>query len=130
MARWPPIPANRLLARRTIATAFQRISRRIRRSSCLVAREVRLLLRADRVDVAGLGERRQADLELAGALEQLVDDEPGPALALSGHHLVERGEPILGLGGIDVGKLVLEFVEVHGAHSVAHLGRESDIAGW
>ena len=43
----------------------------------LVAREVRLLLGADRVDVAGLGQRRQPDLELARALQQLVDEEPG-----------------------------------------------------
>ena len=32
VARWPPIPGELVLARRTIATAFQRISRRIRRS--------------------------------------------------------------------------------------------------
>ena len=32
VARWPPMPENWLLARRTIATAFQRISRRMRRS--------------------------------------------------------------------------------------------------
>ena len=64
----------------------------------LVAREVGLLLGADRVDVAGLGQRRQADLELAGALEQLVDEEPGPALALLLDDLVERGDPVVGLG--------------------------------
>src|SRR5450759_3850210 len=44
----------------------------------LVAREVRLLLRADRVDVAGLGQRRQPDVELSGALEELVNQEAGP----------------------------------------------------
>ena len=38
----------------------------------LVAREERLLLRADRVDVARLGERRQADVQLAGPLQELV----------------------------------------------------------
>ena len=37
----------------------------------LVAGEVGLLLGADRVDVAGLGQAREADLELARALEQL-----------------------------------------------------------
>ena len=46
----------------------------------LVARERRLLLGADRVDVARLGQRRKADLELACALEQLVDEEPGAGL--------------------------------------------------
>jgi hypothetical protein len=45
----------------------------------LVTREEGLLLRADRVDVAGLGERRQPDVELASALEELVDEEPGAA---------------------------------------------------
>ncbi len=33
VARWPPRPANRLFARSTIVTAFQRIRRRMRRSS-------------------------------------------------------------------------------------------------
>ncbi len=79
----------------------------------LVTREGRLLLRADRVDVARLGQRREPDLELASALEQLVDDEPGARLALVGHDLVERAHPVLGLVGIDVRELVLEFIEVH-----------------
>ena len=79
----------------------------------LVARERRLLFRADRVDVAGLGQGRQPDLELAGALEELVDDEAGPGLALVGDHLVERLEPVLGLLGVDVGELMLELVEIH-----------------
>ena len=68
----------------------------------LVTREERLLLRADRVDVAGLGQRRQADVQLARALEQLVDEEAGPALALLADELVERVEPFLGLGRVDV----------------------------
>src|SRR5450756_990613 len=81
----------------------------------LVAREVRLLLRADRVDVAGLGQRRQPDVELSGALEELVDEEAGPALAFLLDELIERGEPLGRLVGIDVGELMLELVEVHGA---------------
>ena len=32
VARWPPMPGARVLARRTIATAFQRIMRRMRSS--------------------------------------------------------------------------------------------------
>ena len=55
----------------------------------LVAREGRLLLRADRVDVAGLCQRRQSHLELAGALEQFVDDESGTCLTLLLDDLVE-----------------------------------------
>ena len=79
----------------------------------LVTREVRLLLRADRVDVARLGERRQPDLELSSALEQFVDQEPGAGLALLLHDLVQRGHPFVRLSGIDIGKLVLELVEIH-----------------
>ena len=79
----------------------------------LVAREGRLLLGADRVDVAGLGQRRQPDLELAGALEQLVDEEPRAALAFLLDDLVERGDPVVGLVRVDVGQLVLELVEIH-----------------
>ena len=55
----------------------------------LVTREKRLLLRADRVDVAGLGERRQPDVELAGSLEELEHEEPGAVLALVLDDLVE-----------------------------------------
>ena len=103
----------------------------------LVAREERLLLGADRVDVAGLGERWQADLELAGAFQQLVDKEPGSGLPGLVDDLVERFEPFLGFVRVDVRQLVLELVEVHGvrtapgrvavgdAMSVAHL-----VVGW
>ena len=41
----------------------------------LVAREGGLLFRADRIDVARLGQRRQAQVELARALERAVEDE-------------------------------------------------------
>ena len=94
-----------MFARRTIATAFQRISRRIRRSMRLVAGELRLLLRADGVDVAGVGERRQPDLELARPLQQLEQEEPGAGLALLLDDVVERADP--------VGRLLL--VDVRGA---------------
>ena len=83
----------------------------------LVAGERRFLLRADGVDVAGLGQRRQADLELARPLEQLVDDESGACLAFLGDDLVERRHPVVGLVRIDVGELVLELIEVHGVGS-------------
>ena len=80
---------------------------------CLVAGEVWLLLGADRVDVAGLGQRGQADVALAGALEQLVGDEPGALDALLVDDLVEGVDPVLGLGRVDVGELLLELVAVH-----------------
>jgi hypothetical protein len=91
----------------------------------LVTREGRLLLGADRVDVAGLGERRQPDLQLSGPLEELVDEEPGAGLPRLLDDLVERCEPILGLAGSMSGKLVLELVEIHATRSVAH-----PLAGW
>src|SRR5450759_1103943 len=89
--------------------------RGIGRQVATQTREVRLLLRADRVDVAGLGQRRQPDVELSGALEELVNQEAGPALAFLLDELIERGEPLGRLVGIDVGELMLEFVDVHGA---------------
>ena len=91
----------------------------------LVAREVGLLLGADGVDVAGLGERRQPDLELARPLEELVDAGTGRGSRPRRlDDLVERVQPLVGLVGIDVGQLVLELVEVHTGGRVAHpLGR-------
>ncbi len=69
----------------------------------LVAREPGLLLGADRVDVARLGERRHADLELTGPLEQLEHEEPCAVLAGLVQDLVQRLEPLPGLGLVDVG---------------------------
>jgi len=77
----------------------------------LVAREERLLLGGDRVDVARLGERWDADLELAGALQKLVEDEPGTLRAAGVHEGVQRIHPLLRFGRVDVRKLVLELVE-------------------
>ena len=79
----------------------------------LVAREPRLLLGADRVDVAGLREGRDADVALAGPLQQLVHQEPGAVLALLVQDLVQRVEPLAGLDLVDVGQLLLEVVDVH-----------------
>ena len=79
----------------------------------LVTREIGLLLRADRVDVARLGERRQPDLELAGSLEELVDEEARARLTGLLDDLIERLHPVLGLVRVDVRQLMLEFVEVH-----------------
>ena len=77
----------------------------------LVAGEVRLLLRRDGVDVAGLDQRRQAHVQLAGALEQLVDQVAGAVGAFLLDHGVERLDPLLGLGRVDVRQLLLELVE-------------------
>src|SRR5207249_12073697 len=70
-----------------------------------------LLLGRDRVDVARLGERREPDVQLAGSLEQLVEDEPGAFGAAGAHESVEGIHPLLRLRRVDVGKLVLELVE-------------------
>jgi hypothetical protein len=83
----------------------------------LVAGEVRLLLRADRVDVAGLRQRRKPDVELAGPLQELVHDEAGAIGTFLVDKVVERGDPVSGLARIDVRQLMLELVRVHGEHS-------------
>ena len=79
----------------------------------LVTGEGRLLLGADRVDVPGAGEAGQPDVPLPGALEQLEHEEARAVLALEVDHLIERVEPVLGLGLVDVGQLVLELVGIH-----------------
>src|SRR3989304_1382202 len=63
----------------------------------LVAREERLLFRADRVDVAGVRERRQPDLALAGPLQELEQEEPGPGLTLLVEDVVKGLDPVAGL---------------------------------
>ena len=74
----------------------------------LVAGKGRFLFRADGVDVARLGQRRQTDVKLAGALQQLVQHELG---ALGSELLgegIEGGDPVLGLIGVGVGWQELE----------------------
>jgi len=51
------------------------------------------------------------DLPLPRALEELVDDEPRALRPLLVDHRVERIDPLLRLGGIDVRQLLLELVE-------------------
>ncbi len=85
----------------------------------LVAREGRLLLRADGVDVARLGQRRQADVELAGALEELVEHELGALRTELLGQRVERGDPVARLVGVGVRGQELEVtvgVEHVGGH--------------
>ena len=60
-----------------------------------------------------MGERRHADVALAGPLQQLEHQEPGAVLALLVQDLVQGVEPLLGLDLIEVGQLVLEVVEMH-----------------
>ena len=79
----------------------------------LVARKEGFLFGADGVDVAGLCQRGQTDVQLAGSLQQLVQDESGPLVALLGVDLIERVEPLLSLGRIRVRQLMFELIEVH-----------------
>ena len=113
VARWPPRPGYRLFAAQDHRHRVPADQPPDAALELLVAGEERLLLGADRVDVAGAGQARQPDVPLARALQQLEHQESGPVLALLVHDLVERVEPVLGLGLVDVGQLVLELVEVH-----------------
>ena len=76
----------------------------------LVARKPRLALGRNRVDVVGAAQCGDADLALAGALEQLEHEETRalPAVGVDGG--VERFDPLTGLVGIDVGQLAREPV--------------------
>src|SRR5215469_2331544 len=76
----------------------------------LVAREPRLALRRDRVDVVGAAQARDADLLLAGAFQQPEHHVPGAGPATGPHDGVERLEPLPGLVWIYVGKLVGQAV--------------------
>ena len=80
----------------------------------LVAREPRLLLGRDGVDVRRADRGREADLRLAGPLEQLGEQEAGAGLAVRVDDGVEAVEPLLRLDRVDVGQLVDEAVEDHG----------------
>src|SRR5438034_5811679 len=77
----------------------------------LVAGELGLLLRRDRVDVARLRERREADLQHPRALQQLVEDEPRAFWARLVDESVERLDPLLRLVGVDIGQLPFELIE-------------------
>ena len=79
----------------------------------LVAGEERLVLRRDRVDVGGRGGRGDADLQFVGPLQQFRHDVTGTGGALSSDDRIERVDPLLGLGRVDVGELSSEMVE-HG----------------
>ena len=72
----------------------------------LVPGEDGLLVGRDRVDVRRRDGRREVDLKGDRATEQLHEDEAGPGLATLADDSVERVDPLVGLGRIDVGHLV------------------------
>jgi hypothetical protein len=79
----------------------------------LVAREPRLGLGRDRVDVIRRRERRHTDLPLARPFEQAQHDVPGTLRPTFVDHAVERLDPLVGLLGIDVGQLTRQAVTDH-----------------
>ena len=76
----------------------------------LVAREPRLLVGRDGVDVVRGVQRRHRDAALPRALEQLQHDVAGALLALPLEHRVEGLDPLRGLVRIDVGQVRREAV--------------------
>ena len=85
----------------------------------LVAREVRLALRRDRVDVVGAAQRRQADLPLPRPLGEAQHEVAGALRAERVDDAVERGEPLGGLVGVGVDELAGQAVGDDGAVGVS-----------
>jgi len=88
----------------------------------LIAREPRLALGRDRVDVVGAAQCGHADLAFAGALEQLEDEEPRPLATVGVDGRVERLNPLPCLFGVDVrqlaGQPVSDDVESVSGHAL------------
>jgi len=82
----------------------------------LVAREPRLELGRDRVDVGGGDGGGEPDALLAGALEQPHQQVAGAVAAMGVDHGVEGVQPLARLTRVDVRQLVAESVE-HEAHA-------------
>ena len=100
----------------------------------LVAGEPRLPLGRDGVDVVGGGQRRHADLPLAGALQQPQHHVAGALPAALVDDAVERLDPLERLLGIDVGELARQTVADHralafGGHRRSSIGEVSGVAG-
>ena len=81
----------------------------------LVAREPRLLLGRDGVDVRRADRRRERHLQLVGPLHQLEHQELTPRLAARVDHGVEGVEPLGRLLRVDIRELSGEAVEDHGS---------------
>ena len=79
----------------------------------LVAREPRLLLPRDRVDVRRRHGGRERDLGRVGPLHQTAQEVPRPRLPVHVGDGIEAVEPLRGLGRIDVRQLVYMAVEDH-----------------
>ena len=79
----------------------------------LVTGKPRLLVGRNRVDVRRRDERWHRHLQAARALEELADDKARPNRALGSDQRIKGLQPLGGLRGVRVGKLVKEGVEGH-----------------
>ena len=77
----------------------------------LVAREPRLVLGGNRVDVRGPGWRGVADVQLTCPFHELGQHVAGAAAARAVDHGVKGVDPLLRLGRIGIGELVGETVD-------------------
>ena len=84
----------------------------------LIAREERLVLGGDGVDVWRPDGRRGTDLGFLSASEQLRHDEPGTWTACARRNSVERFQPLSGFCWVDIGELLREIIG-HIASSLA-----------
>ena len=70
-----------------------------------VAGKPRLALGRNGVHEVGAAKRRHADRLLAGALQQLQQQEAGPAATFGVDYRIQTLDPLAGFRGIDVGQL-------------------------
>ena len=93
---------NRLFARTTIAIAFQRMMLLIRRSISRLPGYGGCSVDRNRVDVGRCQLQRQLDALAHGLILQHRQQELGPLAALAVQDVLQRVEPFLRLGRIDV----------------------------
>jgi hypothetical protein len=77
----------------------------------LVAREVRLVFRRDRVHIWARDGRREPDTQLACALEQADQQVAGPSFSAFANCPIEGRDPIVGLSRIDIWNLMTETID-------------------
>ena len=102
MARWPPIFASYLLARTTMASAFQRTRLLMRRSICAVARIGHLFFRRNGVDVGGVPAQGDLHAQVGGAFHQVFEQVTGPVGAYLIDDFIEGFNPFGGFLGVEV----------------------------
>ncbi len=83
----------------------------------LVARELRLHVGGDGVDIGGRDGGGEVDVGLARPFEEAHEQVAGTVPSAGTDDVVERGEPLRGLLGVVVGQLVGHTVEQHPVHA-------------